>query len=207
MAIISGIWTTWQRYTFILAQRDKILAEDISEERHWLYLDEPLGNRVTGWAFRYRENPLCKGWDRSLLQKFSAATPSAAAASVMCQNTFFFKGQESWPCFLAWFQHKQLNFCHLNNPCSSCWHTVICCFLPRSVAEHLCQLWGGARVNSGVGCPTAAREASLTCKTLQLLCWKQLRPSLLVVPPSSPSSWRKSSSFLLLKMTKYWRAT
>lgn len=90
MAIISGILTRWQRYTFIVAQRDKILAKDSSEDRHWLYLGESLGNRVTGWAFHYRENPLCIGWDRSLLQEFSAATPSAVAASVMCENPFFF---------------------------------------------------------------------------------------------------------------------
>lgn len=94
MAIISGIWMRWQRYTFILTQRDKILAKDISEDRHWLYLGESLANRVTGWAFRYRENPLCIGWDPSLLQKFSAATPSAAAASVTCQNTSFQRTRE-----------------------------------------------------------------------------------------------------------------
>lgn len=86
---LSSVASEWgSRYTFILAQRDKILAKDISEDRHWLYLGESLANRVTGWAFQYRDNPLHIGWHRSLLQKFSAATPSAAAASVMCQNTF-----------------------------------------------------------------------------------------------------------------------
>lgn len=105
---------------------------------HWWYLNEPLGNRV-------QRGVSAQG------QPSSFRMASKLAAKYFCFNSkcccfsqdvpeYFFKGRESWPCLLAWFQHKQLHFYHLTNPCGSGWNSVTCCFLPWAVAERSCEL-------------------------------------------------------------------
>lgn len=179
----------------------KLLVKTNTLSWTWHYLSEAWGNRVTGWVFQYRDHPPDSEWDQNLLLLH------LKCAKIPLQRT------EELSTFTGLIPAQAVKFYHLNSSCSSNWNNYLllsslnCRRVFLRPLEELQQLSPEVAAWQQWLKPWPCSPPR-SCSYCAERNWEP-RPSLLIVPPSSLTSWRKSrsSSFLLLKMTKLWRAT
>lgn len=182
----------------------KILVKTDTLSWTWHYVSVAWGNRVTGWVFQYRDHPPDSERDQSLLLQLQVLLLNQKCAKVLLQRT----GELS-P-FTGLIPAQAIKFYHLNNSCSSNWNRIICCSLPWTVAERFCVLLRSCSSSPQRWLPDSSGWRLAHLQDFAITALKATESQdlhfLLFHHHLWPAEKSRSSSFLLLKMTKLWRA-